>query len=420
MLGFEPIDLVNQSLYKFLHIKDLVTIESAHKSLMEKGQVVTKYYRLVRKSGGFVWLQSYATLVNNPRNMPKPQHIVCICIVLGDDLMDKSCLLSEQINDDEDEEHHLSNSSSSSLSNSSSNSLLLVSDINHRHYNQSSDEHQSLRLKSSPRLITATTKSIDRGHNKMIHQHQTRRMAVKNQRARLQSYQAIDTAVSSYESCNLGNSMPCRCYSTICNMSTGSNLLPIGPLRRPSDDSCSIVSSVASTSVSSSSSINFHQGITTSIAEPLNCYLSTELVSYNSSLNNQEHQTQTSQVYSQQQQQQIFVDNHSPSNGVSQQKAFWSLDNHVQISPYGDRLDSCSASINPENNQDLIYQQIDSGSHITTPVSSEWFPQNQQNSYFYSNCQKEPPYYHSSSNLATNSYQHMTTMSSGYTTMSGI
>jgi len=49
---------------------------------MDKGQVTTKYYRLLTKNGGWGWMQSYATIVHNTRSS-RPHCIVSVNYVLG-------------------------------------------------------------------------------------------------------------------------------------------------------------------------------------------------------------------------------------------------------------------------------------------------------------------------------------------------
>lgn len=46
-----------------------------------KGQVTTKYYRFLTKTGGWVWMQSYATIVHNSRSS-RPHCIVSVNYVL--------------------------------------------------------------------------------------------------------------------------------------------------------------------------------------------------------------------------------------------------------------------------------------------------------------------------------------------------
>ncbi|XP_023599099.1 LOW QUALITY PROTEIN: single-minded homolog 2 [Myotis lucifugus] len=55
--------------------------------VLVKGQVTTKYYRLLSKRGGWVWVQSYATVVHNSRSS-RPHCIVSVnyvltCLYLG-------------------------------------------------------------------------------------------------------------------------------------------------------------------------------------------------------------------------------------------------------------------------------------------------------------------------------------------------
>lgn len=49
---------------------------------MYKGQVTTKYYRFMTKSGGWTWVQSYATVVHNTRSS-RPHCIVSVNYVLS-------------------------------------------------------------------------------------------------------------------------------------------------------------------------------------------------------------------------------------------------------------------------------------------------------------------------------------------------
>ena len=50
-------------------------------SVLLKGQVTTKYYRFLAKDGGWVWMQSYATIVHNSRSS-RPHCIVSVNYVL--------------------------------------------------------------------------------------------------------------------------------------------------------------------------------------------------------------------------------------------------------------------------------------------------------------------------------------------------
>lgn len=50
-------------------------------TVMYKGQVTTKYYRFLTKSGGWVWMQSYATVVQNSRSS-RPLCVVSVNYIL--------------------------------------------------------------------------------------------------------------------------------------------------------------------------------------------------------------------------------------------------------------------------------------------------------------------------------------------------
>lgn len=50
-------------------------------AVLVKGQVTTKYYRLLSKLGGWVWVQSCATVVHNSRSS-RPHCIVSVNYVL--------------------------------------------------------------------------------------------------------------------------------------------------------------------------------------------------------------------------------------------------------------------------------------------------------------------------------------------------
>ena len=49
--------------------------------MLVKGQVTTKYYRFLAKRGGWVWVQSYATIVHNSRSS-RPHCVVSVNYVL--------------------------------------------------------------------------------------------------------------------------------------------------------------------------------------------------------------------------------------------------------------------------------------------------------------------------------------------------
>ena len=51
-------------------------------SVLSKGQVLTGYYRLLNRNGGYTWLQTCATVICHNKNDQQPI-IVCVNYVLS-------------------------------------------------------------------------------------------------------------------------------------------------------------------------------------------------------------------------------------------------------------------------------------------------------------------------------------------------
>ncbi|CAH1134949.1 unnamed protein product [Ceutorhynchus assimilis] len=83
LTGYEPQDLIEKTLYHYIHGSDIFAMRYSHHQLLCKGQVTTKYYRFLCKGGGWVWMQSYATIVHNSRSS-RPHCIVSVNYVLSD------------------------------------------------------------------------------------------------------------------------------------------------------------------------------------------------------------------------------------------------------------------------------------------------------------------------------------------------
>ncbi|ESO89288.1 hypothetical protein LOTGIDRAFT_106747 [Lottia gigantea] len=81
LTGYEPQDLIEKTLYHYIHACDILHMRYSHHTLLLKGQVTTKYYRFLAKDGGWVWMQSYATIVHNSRSS-RPHCIVSVNYVL--------------------------------------------------------------------------------------------------------------------------------------------------------------------------------------------------------------------------------------------------------------------------------------------------------------------------------------------------
>ncbi|XP_030239964.1 protein trachealess isoform X3 [Drosophila navojoa] len=82
LLDYTPEDLVNKSLYCLCHAEDANRLRKSHTDLIEKGQVLTGYYRLMNKNGGYTWLQTCATVVCSTKNADE-QNIICVNYVIS-------------------------------------------------------------------------------------------------------------------------------------------------------------------------------------------------------------------------------------------------------------------------------------------------------------------------------------------------
>ncbi|KAF5404859.1 hypothetical protein PHET_01530 [Paragonimus heterotremus] len=80
--GFQPQELIDKTLYQLVHVMDSLALRRAHEILLAKGQVTTAYYRLMTKNGGWVWMQSYITIVHNSRSS-RPNCIVSVNYLLS-------------------------------------------------------------------------------------------------------------------------------------------------------------------------------------------------------------------------------------------------------------------------------------------------------------------------------------------------
>uniref|UniRef100_A0A2I3MQS6 Neuronal PAS domain-containing protein 3 n=1 Tax=Papio anubis TaxID=9555 RepID=A0A2I3MQS6_PAPAN len=67
-MDLTPVDIVGKRCYHFIHAEDVEGIRHSHLDLLNKGQCVTKYYRWMQKNGGYIWIQSSATIAINAKN----------------------------------------------------------------------------------------------------------------------------------------------------------------------------------------------------------------------------------------------------------------------------------------------------------------------------------------------------------------
>nr|XP_057946145.1 hypoxia inducible factor 1 subunit alpha a [Doryrhamphus excisus] len=98
LMGYEPEDLLNRSVYEYYHALDSDHLTKTHHNLFAKGQVSTGQYRMLAKRGGFVWVETQATVIYNNKNS-QPQCIVCVNFVLSGIQEEKVIMSLEQTED---------------------------------------------------------------------------------------------------------------------------------------------------------------------------------------------------------------------------------------------------------------------------------------------------------------------------------
>ncbi|KAG5265589.1 hypothetical protein AALO_G00244150 [Alosa alosa] len=81
-MDLTPVDIVGKRCYHFIHAEDVEGIRQCHLDLINKGQCVTKYYRWIQKNGGYIWIQSSATISINTKNANE-KNIIWVNYVLS-------------------------------------------------------------------------------------------------------------------------------------------------------------------------------------------------------------------------------------------------------------------------------------------------------------------------------------------------
>uniref|UniRef100_A0A674DRE5 Hypoxia-inducible factor 1-alpha n=1 Tax=Salmo trutta TaxID=8032 RepID=A0A674DRE5_SALTR len=97
LMGYDPEDLLNRSVYEYYHALDSDHLIKTHHNLFVKGQVSTGQYRMLAKIGGFVWVETQATVIYNNKNS-QPQCVVSVNFVLSG-IEEKMVLSLEQTED---------------------------------------------------------------------------------------------------------------------------------------------------------------------------------------------------------------------------------------------------------------------------------------------------------------------------------
>uniref|UniRef100_A0A8C9Y3R5 Endothelial PAS domain protein 1b n=1 Tax=Sander lucioperca TaxID=283035 RepID=A0A8C9Y3R5_SANLU len=105
LMGYTPEDLLGRSVYDFYHALDSDGVTKSHHNLCSKGQAVSGQYRMLAKTGGYVWVETQGTVIYNSRNS-QPQCIVCINYVLSD-IEEKSMVFSLKQTETLFKPHHM-------------------------------------------------------------------------------------------------------------------------------------------------------------------------------------------------------------------------------------------------------------------------------------------------------------------------
>ncbi|XP_023939041.1 protein trachealess isoform X3 [Bicyclus anynana] len=82
LLGYTAEELTGKNIYALCHGEDANKLRKCHVDLINKGQVLTHYYRLMNKLGGYTWMQTCATVICSTKNAEE-QNIICVNYVIS-------------------------------------------------------------------------------------------------------------------------------------------------------------------------------------------------------------------------------------------------------------------------------------------------------------------------------------------------
>lgn len=82
LLDYTAEEITGMNLYTLCHGEDANSLRKSHLDLINKGQVLTHYYRLMNKNGGYTWVQTCATVVCSSKNAEE-QNIICVNYVIS-------------------------------------------------------------------------------------------------------------------------------------------------------------------------------------------------------------------------------------------------------------------------------------------------------------------------------------------------
>ncbi|CAB0021052.1 unnamed protein product, partial [Nesidiocoris tenuis] len=100
LLEYTADEITGMNMYTLCHGEDANRLRKSHIDLINKGQVLTHYYRLMNKNGGYTWIQTCATVICNNKNADE-QNIICINYVVSGkeykNLIMDCCQLEEHV-----------------------------------------------------------------------------------------------------------------------------------------------------------------------------------------------------------------------------------------------------------------------------------------------------------------------------------
>ncbi|KAK9499120.1 hypothetical protein O3M35_003625 [Rhynocoris fuscipes] len=101
LLDYTADEITGMNMYTLCHGEDAHRLRKSHIDLINKGQVLTHYYRVMSKNGGYVWIQTCATVVSTSKNAEE-QNIICVNYVVSgreyQNLIMDCCQLEDHVN----------------------------------------------------------------------------------------------------------------------------------------------------------------------------------------------------------------------------------------------------------------------------------------------------------------------------------
>ncbi|XP_053678456.1 protein trachealess-like [Anopheles nili] len=80
-LDYTADELNGKSIYTLCHGQDAHKLKKSHSELIQKGQVLTPFYRILNKNAGYFWIQSCCTMVCQTKNM-NDQTVICVNYII--------------------------------------------------------------------------------------------------------------------------------------------------------------------------------------------------------------------------------------------------------------------------------------------------------------------------------------------------